>query len=189
MKGLGVRAVPPVAAHVVSVSTSASHSFSKPMVESIEIVKGLGVAGDAHQGRFVQHKILQWKNPFAKNLRQVHLMPIELIEELSPIFDFGPGGLGENVTTRGIDLCALPRGTRLHLGTRVIVELAGLRTPCKQIDAFRPVLLAHVRTRDAEGRRRARAGVMGVVLAGGTLAAGDAVEVELPLHTEALDFV
>lgn len=189
MNDLGVRAALASGAHVVSVSTSASHSFSKPVVGSIEIVKGLGVAGDAHQGRFVQHRILRWKNPFARNVRQVHLMPIELIEELSPRFDFGPGGLGENVTTRGVDLCALPLGTRLHLGSRIVVELAGLRTPCKQIDEFRPGLLEHVRTRGADGRRRARAGVMGVVLEGGTLAAGASVKVELPGHEEALDFV
>lgn len=186
---LGAGAVPTAVARVVSVCASASHSFSKQVVDAIELAKGLGVAGDAHQGRFVQHRILQWKNPLAKNLRQVHLMPVELIEELAPQFDFGPGGLGENVTTRGLDLCALPRGTRLHLGGSVVVELAGLRTPCKQIEEFRPGLLQQVLLRGPDGRRRPRAGVMGVVIAGGRLAAGDAIELELPRVAEPLEMI
>lgn len=176
-------------ARVVSVSRGEKHTFSKKQRGSIELVEGSGVEGDAHFGRLVQHRLLQWKNPLARNLRQVHLVAIELLEELSPRFHLGPGDLGENVTTRGIDLCALPRATRLHLGEHAVVEITGLRRPCKQIERFRSGLLHEVVSSPSHARPRPRVGVMGIVLKSGAVREGDLVGIELPLVHEPLGLV
>jgi MOSC domain-containing protein YiiM len=121
------------------------------------------------------------RDPTQPNLRQVHLIHAELHDELRAAgFTVGPGDLGENVTTRGLELPGLPIGTRLHLGTGVVIELTGLRNPCAQLDQFQPGLLAAVLARDAHGQLVRKAGVMGIVLAGGDLRPGDPVQVELP---------
>ena len=170
-----------MSAVVTAVSRSRSHSFSKPAELTIRLVAGLGVEGDAHMGKTVKHRFDVRRKPSAPNLRQVHLMHEELFDELrAGGFDLGAGALGENVTTRGVDLLALPQGTRLKLGSGALVEVTGLRTPCRQIEAFRPGLLAAVLGRDAEGRVLRKTGVMAIVLAGGDVQAGDPVAVELP---------
>src|SRR3954470_14144979 len=102
---------------VLAVHRSAGHSFSKYAEDAITLVPGLGVAGDAHAGATVQHRSRVRRDPSAPNLRQVHLLQSELfgdlLEESHAVF---PGDLGENITTRGIDLLALPAGTCLRLG-------------------------------------------------------------------------
>ena len=166
---------------VVAVCRDAGHAFSKPVVLSIRLLAGLGVAGDAHAGSTVQHRSRVARDPTQPNLRQVHLMGAELFEELAAAgFAVGPGQLGENVTTQGIDLLALPAGARLLLGATAVVAVTGLRNPCQQINAFRPGLMAAVLGRDAAGDLVRKAGVMAVVLAGGEVAVGDAIGVELP---------
>ena len=166
---------------VVAVSCGRSHGFSKPNVLSIRLLAGLGVAGDAHAGVTVQHLSRIRRDPTQPNLRQVHLMHAELFTELRERgFEVAPGALGENVTTAGLDLLALPTGTRLRLGDRAVVALTGLRNPCAQIEAFQPGLLAAVLYRDAEGGLIRKSGVMGVVLAEGDVRAGDPISVELP---------
>jgi MOSC domain-containing protein YiiM len=155
--------------------------MSKPTALSIRLVAGLGVDGDAHAGTTVKHRSRVRKDPTTPNLRQVHLIAAELHDELRAAgFALAPGEMGENVTTRGLDLLALPERTRLRLGADAVVELTGLRNPCVQLDRLRPGLMAATLERDAAGELVRKAGVMAVVLAGGDVCPGDAVTVELP---------
>ncbi|MBC8057992.1 MAG: MOSC domain-containing protein [Rhizobiales bacterium] len=166
---------------VIAVCADATHAFSKPVRDTIRLVAGLGVEGDTHLGTTVQHRSRVARDPTQPNLRQVHLIHAELFDELRTAgFAIGPGQLGENVTTHGLDLLALPRGTRLHLGATAVVELTGLRNPCVQLDRFRPGLMAATLDRTADGTLVRKAGVMGIVLAGGELRTGDAIRVEQP---------
>ena len=166
---------------VVAVSRAAAHEFSKPTVERIRLLPGLGVEGDAHLGRTVQHRSRVARDPTQPNLRQVHLIHEELHDELrARAFAVAPGVMGENVTTRGVDLLALPTGTRLRLGAEALVELTGLRNPCVQLDGIQPGLMAALRPRGADGHVVRKAGIMAIVLAGGEVRAGDPIGVELP---------
>jgi MOSC domain-containing protein YiiM len=170
------------AAVVIAVSRSATHRFSKPNEAAIRLLAGLGVEGDAHAGATVRHRSRVARDPTQPNLRQIHLLHAELHDELLAAgFAVPPGAMGENVTTRGLDLLALPTGARLRLGAEAVLEVTGLRNPCRQLDRFRPGLMAAVLDRDAEGRLVRKAGIMGVVLADGAVGPGDAVRVELPL--------
>jgi MOSC domain-containing protein YiiM len=166
---------------VTAVSQSRGHNFSKPNVLSIRLVAGLGVEGDAHAGVTVKHRSRVRKDPTQPNLRQVHLVHSELFDELRDKgFTVVPGDIGENVTTRGIDLLALPTGTKLRLGATATVEITGLRNPCVQLDTFQKGLMAATLDKDGDGNLIRKAGVMGVVLAGGEVRPGDAIAVELP---------
>lgn len=166
---------------VVAVSRSATHSFNKPNEASIRLIEGLGVEGDAHMGETVKHRSRVAADPTAPNLRQVHLIHAELHDELNAAgFRVEPGDMGENVTTHGIDLLALPRGTRLLLGRDAIVEVTGLRNPCVQLDRFQNGLTQAVLGRDAEGNLVRKAGIMGIVVAGGEVRPGDAIRAVLP---------
>jgi len=174
-------------ATVLAVHRSTTHSFSKYSEEGIALVEGLGVEGDAHAGATVQHRSRVKRDPAAPNLRQVHLLQSELfdalVEQGHAVF---PGDLGENVTTRGIDLLALPAGTILQLGDVAEVEITGLRNPCSQIDRFQPGLTAKVLDRDANGALVRKAGVMAVVRRGGRVQRGDNIVVRLPQHPHRL---
>lgn len=166
---------------VTAVCCSSTHSFGKPPVDIIRLLEGLGVEGDAHLGRTVKHRSRVAADPTEPNLRQVHLIHAELHDELQAAgFDVAPGQMGENITTRGIDLLALPTGTLVRLGPEAVVEITGLRSPCAQLDAFQPGLMAAVLDRDESGRLIRKAGIMGVVRAGGVVRPGDAATVELP---------
>ena len=162
---------------IVAVHRKPTHSFSKTTVASIELVPGHGVRDDAHYGVKVKHRSRVARDPSQPNLRQVHLLHEELFSE---ILDAGlrvlPGQMGENITTRGLDLLSLSAGTRLRLGTRAVVELTGLRNPCAQIEEFSPGLLAVVSGRAAGGSVVRKAGVMAIVLEGGLVRAGDPIE-------------
>ena len=167
---------------VVAVSASPGHTFSKPGRESIRLLAGLGVEGDAHAGETVKHRSRVRRDPSEPNLRQVHLIHSELHDELRERgFAVGPGEMGENVTTRGVDLLALPKGTRLHLGAEAVVEITGLRNPCAQLDKFQDGLMGAVLDRDADGELVRKSGVMGVVVEGGEVRSGDDIAVELPV--------
>lgn len=166
---------------VVAVCRRATHALGKAVVPAITLLDGLGVEGDAHAGVTVQHRSRVARDPAAPNLRQVHLVHAELHERLRARgFDVTPGALGENVTTAGVPLLSLPVGARLHLGSGAVVELTGLRNPCRQLDGLAPGLMAAVIDRDASGGPVRLAGVMAVVIRGGRVVAGDPVEVELP---------
>lgn len=166
---------------MTAVSCGAAHTFGKAGQQSIRLLAGLGVAGDAHAGVTVKHRSRVAADPTQPNLRQVHLIHAELFDALrAQGFSVSAGELGENLTTRGLYLLALPTGTRLHLGAEAVVEITGLRNPCAQLDTFQSGLLGAVLDRDAEGTLFRKAGVMGVVLAGGVVRPGDAVGLELP---------
>lgn len=167
--------------NVVAVSRSPTHSFSKPNQESIKLLTGLGVEGDAHFGEKVQHRSRVAKDPSQPNLRQVHLIHAELHDELCERgFNVSPGQMGENITTRGIHLLGLPAGTRLHIGKTAVVEVTGLRNPCYQLDDFQKGLLKAVLDEDAQGNLIRKAGVMGIVLADGEVSVNDGIRVEVP---------
>ena len=166
---------------IEAVSRSDGHTFGKTNRDAIRLLAGLGVEDDAHLGVTVKHRSRVARDPTQPNLRQVHLIHAELHDELAAAgFVVSAGEMGENVTTRGIDLLALPVGARLHLGDGAVVEVTGLRNPCVQLDRFQPGLMAAVLDRDAHGGLVRKAGVMGIVLAGGDLRPGDPVRVELP---------
>jgi MOSC domain-containing protein YiiM len=173
---------PGTSAEVVSVSRDDRHRFSKPAVPSIRLVAGYGVEGDAHAGTTVQHRYHVSKDPTAPNRTQVHLIPAELFDELAAGgFTVKPGELGENVTTRGLELRALPLGTRLHLGDDAVVELTGLRNPCSLINGYQAGLMKTLIETDAGGRITRKAGIMSIVVASGTVLPGAFIRVELPL--------
>ena len=166
---------------VAAVSCSATHSLSKGNQPVIRLLEGLGVEGDAHAGTTVKHRSRVARDPYQPNLRQVHLIHAELHDELRGAgFDVSAGQMGENITTRGIDLLGLPTGARLRLGDEVIVEVTGLRNPCAQLDGLQAGLMAAVLDRDERGNLIRKAGVMAVVVAGGLVRPDDAVTVELP---------
>jgi MOSC domain-containing protein YiiM len=166
---------------VLSVSLRPGHSFSKTLAPEIRLVAGLGVEGDGHFGETVQHRSRVRADPSQPNLRQAHLIHAELFDELRDKgFTVAPGELGENITTRGVDLLALPKGAVLRIGAEARVELTGLRNPCRQIEAFQSGLLEAVLERTKDGRLIRKAGVMGVILNSGIVRAGDAIDVELP---------
>ncbi|MFJ3922949.1 MOSC domain-containing protein [Streptomyces sp. NPDC090022] len=169
------------AGRVTAVSRNEEYAFTKPNRDSITLLEGLGVEGDVHAGVTVKHRSRVAQDPTQPNLRQVHLIHGELFEEVAEAgFTVEPGQLGENVTTAGLDLLALPVGTLLRLGEEAVVEVTGLRNPCLQIDAFQDGLLKQVVGRDDEGRIVRKAGIMGVVHEGGTIRPGDPISVTLP---------
>lgn len=166
---------------VTAVSSSATHTFGKVSLPGIRLLAGLGVEGDAHLGVTVKHRSRVAQDPTQPNLRQVHLIQAELHDELRVAgFSVAAGELGENVTTRDVDLLGLPVGALLRLGEEAVVEVTGLRNPCVQIEVFQTGLLKQVVGRDEAGELVRRAGVMGVVVAGGEVRPGDAIGVELP---------
>ena len=167
---------------VVSVNRDREHCFSKPAAADITLVAGIGIEGDAHAGETVQHLHRLTTTPGAPNLRQVHLIHSELFEELeSDGFGVSAGDLGENVTTSGIDLLGLPRGTLLHLGAEAIVEVTGLRNPCSQINRFGPGLMKAVVGTADDGAVVRKSGIMSIVTRGGVVRPGDVVRVEPPV--------
>ena len=166
---------------VVAVSLSPTHTCSKCNQASIQLLAGLGVEGDAHLGKTVKHRSRVAIDPSQPNLRQVHLIHAELHDELRAAgFTVIAGDMGENITTRGIDLLNLPTGARLHLGATAVVEVTGLRNPCAQLDHFQSGLMAAVLGRDDEGKLIRKSGIMGIVLTSGSVQPGDPIRVELP---------
>ena len=166
---------------VAAVSRSPRHTLVKPNADSIRLVEGLGVEDDAHLGTTVKHRSRVARDPSQPNLRQVHLIHGELHDELRDTgFAVVPGQMGENITTRGVDLLRLPTGTRLRLGDSAVVEVTGLRNPCAQLDRIQRGLMAATLDRDEHGNLVRKAGIMGVVIAGGEVRPGDPILVELP---------
>jgi len=155
--------------------------MAKTPASAVRLLAGLGVEGDAHKGVTVKHRSRVRRDPTQPNLRQVHLIAAELHDELRASgFAIAAGQMGENVTTRGLDLLALPTGTRLHLGDHAIVEVTGLRNPCLQLDGIAPGLMQALLGRDERGGLVRKAGIMSTVADAGEVRPGDAIVVELP---------
>jgi MOSC domain-containing protein YiiM len=166
---------------ILSVGRSLAHAFSKPCLAEITVLAGLGIEGDAHAGQKVKHRYLVKKNPNSPNLAQVHLLQSELFKELESCgLDIQPGQMGENITTSGVDLLSLPLGTRLLLGVTAVVQVTGLRTPCTQMDHFRPGLKKACLGRDQQGGVLRKSGIMAIAIEGGVVRPGDQIVVELP---------
>ena len=166
---------------VKAVSRSAGHTLVKSNEDKIRLVAGLGVEGDAHLGATVKHRSRVARDPSQPNLRQVHLIHAELHDELRERgFAVSAGQMGENVTTRGVDLLRLPAGARLHLGDLAVIEVTGLRNPCAQLDRIQRGLMGATLERGQDGSLIRKAGIMAVVLAGGDVRPGDPIRVELP---------
>ena len=166
---------------VTAVGRSAAHTLSKPHQDRVRLLAGLGVEGDAHLGETVKHRSRVARDPSQPNLRQVHLIHAELHDELHAAgFAVVAGQMGENITTRGVDLLGLPAGTRLRLGDSAVVEVTGLRNPCAQLDRIQPGLMAAVLDKDTQGNLVRKAGIMAIVLAGGEVRPGDSIRVVLP---------
>ncbi|MFI1696536.1 MOSC domain-containing protein [Streptomyces galilaeus] len=167
---------------VAAVSSNEVYSFSKPNRDSITLLTGLGVEGDVHAGETIRHQFRMTYEPDLPNLRQVHLMHEELFDELSRKgFQVSAGQLGENITTRAVDLLGLPTGTLLHLGEQAVLEVTGLRNPCSKINDFRKGMLAEVFAMDPEsGEFTFKSGVMAVVRRGGVVRPNDSIRVEPP---------
>ncbi len=166
---------------VVAVAKAKGHRFSKNPAFEILVVEGLGVAGDAHYGSTVKHRSRMAADPTQPNLRQVHLIPLELFEELAGKgFEVHPADLGENITTAGIDLLALSEETVLRIGSEVELMVTGLRNPCVQIEKFQKGLLGAVLDKGADGRLVRKSGIMAVVKTGGVVRKGDLIEVVDP---------
>ncbi|MEU5178834.1 MOSC domain-containing protein [Streptomyces longwoodensis] len=166
---------------VTAVSSNGAYSFTKPNRDSIRVLAGLGVEGDVHAGVTVKHRSRMAQDPTQPNLRQVHLIHEELFTEVGAHgYEVAPGELGENITTRGLDLLGLPVGTLLHIGDSAVLEVTGLRNPCRQIDGFQDGLLKQVVGRDEHGNVVRKAGIMSVVKEGGVVRPGDTIDVRLP---------
>lgn len=166
---------------VIAVSKSETHSFSKYNQESIELIVGWGIEGDAHAGKTVQHLYLKRTEPDRLNNREVHLISMELLEELREQgFDLTPGLCGENINTRGIPLLDLPEGTLLYIGDEVCIELTGLRDPCGQLNGIQEGLKSAMLDEDEDGNTIYKCGVHSQIKVGGIVRPNDAVRVELP---------
>ena len=168
-------------ATVVAVHRSGSYTFSKPAVESIRLLEGLGVEGDIHSGVTVKHRSRMARDPNQPNLRQVHLIHAELHEQLAAQgFSVAPGQMGENITTRGIDLLGLATGTVLNFPGGAAVRVTGLRNPCGQLNGLQEGLMNACVYKDEAGETVRLAGIMGVVLAAGEVRPGDTIVAEAP---------
>ena len=180
-----------MSATIISLASDGQHRFSKTPARKLTLLAGLGTEGDAHAGRTVQHLSRVKQNPDQPNLRQIHLIHAELFGELAEQgFAIAPGQMGENITTRGIDLLGLSAGTRLRLGEAALIEITGLRNPCHQLNGLAPGLMAATLDRDADGNLIRKAGVMAVVVTGGEVLVGDEIELaSLPSEYQALGVV
>ena len=167
--------------NVLAVHRARRHEFSKQSADEVVLVEGIGVEGDAHAGVTVQHRSRARFTPRALNLRQVHLLHAELFDEIAADgFAVRPGDLGENITTRDVDLLGLPTGTLVRLGEEAVVEVTGLRNPCVQLDRFQAGLMKRLTPPTPDGGFARLAGIMSIVRVGGTVRAGDRIEVQLP---------
>lgn len=167
---------------IISVASDTGHSFSKITKSEITLIAGQGVLGDAHCGTTVKHRSRVAKDPSQPNLRQVHLIHSELFDEVAGQgLEVYPGQMGENITTRGLDLLAMPQGTRLHLGADAVIEITGLRNPCSQIEKFQSGLLKACLDKDEQGNLIRKSGVMSIVIQGGIVSQDDTIKVILPV--------
>ena len=175
-------------ARVVSVSRQRDHQFSKSLEEQITLIAGEGVKGDAHCGRTVKHRSRVARDPDQPNLRQIHLLHEELLDELrAKGYRIHRGDIGENILTRGLALLDLPEGTLLRIGEQAKLRITGLRNPCRQLNDFSPGLMDAVLARGPQGELVRKAGVMAVVENAGVIQAGDAISTELPENGKPLE--
>lgn len=139
---------------VAAVCLSERKGERKHPVESIELVVGSGIAGDAHAG--------SWH-------RQVSLLADESVDLMraSGWPDLGPGDFAENILTRGISVHELPVGTVLAVGPALLVVTQIGKTCHNDCEIRRKTGMCVMPTK----------GIFCVVVRGGRVRAGDAVRV------------
>lgn len=138
---------------IISINISGAKGERKHPVGGARLEPGHGIAGDAHAGK--------WH-------RQVSLLAAESIEKIKQKgLDVGPGDFAENLTTTGVDLPALPLGTRLRLGS-TLVEVTQIGKKCHdRCEIFY----------QAGDCVMPREGIFVKVIEGGPIATGDPIEV------------
>ena len=100
---------------VVSINVSEKAGVVKQPVSKIALKVKHGIVGDAHAR--------DWH-------RQVSLLAIEDIDIMrKKLASLKPGDFAENITTRGVELCALPIGTRLFISD-VELEVTQIGKKC-----------------------------------------------------------
>ena len=171
---------------VVAVCSKPTPGVGKLPREEITLVANHGVEGDYHAGAFVRHRHRAARDPQQPNLRQVHLIHSELFDEMAEAgITVRAGDMGENITTRGLPILDLAPGTRLHVGETAVIEITGCRNPCAQLNDVDTRLLSHVALKGDDGSIIRKAGIMGIVISGGRVRAGDAIRVEQPADASA----
>jgi len=139
---------------ILAVCISERKGEQKHPVESIKLLPHHGVAGDAHAG--------DWH-------RQISLLAQESVDRLQEKVPFPllPGAFAENILCEGIQLSALPVGTRLTIGT-ALCEVTQIGKECHADCAIR---------RQAGDCVMPREGIFAVVLEAGEAKAGDEIRV------------
>ena len=166
---------------VLAVAARNGHGLGKTLCSTITLIAGEGVEGDAHCGATVKHRSRVAKDPSQPNLRQVHLIHAELLDELaSKGFTVKAGELGENILTQGVDILGLPTGAILLFPSGAKLKIAGLRNPCRQINGHTLGLMDALLAKADDGSLIRKGGVMAVVLAGGLIAVKDEVKIAFP---------
>jgi MOSC domain-containing protein YiiM len=164
---------------VLAVCFNPQPGLPKPQASRITLIEDWGVQGDYHAGKTIRHRYLARKDPTRPNNRQVLLVDTvihKMVREKG--IQLAPGDLGENILVEGIDLMALPVGTRLQVGS-AILELTEIRDPCSQLDGVHPGLHRAVEIHTADGIQ-SQAGMLGVIIRGGIVRPEDTVQVIRP---------
>ncbi|MBQ6163385.1 MAG: MOSC domain-containing protein [Clostridia bacterium] len=141
-------------ARVVSINISEKKGTPKKTIPEGKLIENFGFEGDAHAGK--------WR-------RQVSLLGVESIEKakLGPKNGLCHGVFAENITTEGIELYTLPVGTKLKIG-ECLLEISQIGKECHEGCAVSKLVGRCVMPRE---------GVFAIVLKGGTVRAGDEIEV------------
>lgn len=161
---------------VLAVCLKKEPGLPKIPAESIRLVEDHGVEGDYHAGKTIRHRYLASKDPDRPNNRQVLLVDTKILGHLNRQgIELSPGDLGENILLDGIDLMALEIGAQLEIGP-ALIQLTEVREPCSQLDRVHPGLENAVEGDPSSGAGP-RAGMLGVILRGGNLKAGQGVAV------------
>jgi len=138
---------------IAAVSLGGKKGERKKPVVSAQLRENHGVIGDAHAG---------------EGERQVSLLAEESIRKMRSLgLDVGPGDFAENITTRDIELSALPVGIRLAAGEAVL-RVTTIGKECHSPCAI------YLQAGDCVMPRE---GIFAVVLRGGTVRTGDPIEV------------
>ena len=102
---------------IVSLNISAKKGVRKKPIKEVLLKTNYGIEGDAHASS-------EWH-------RQVSLLALESIRKMQDKgLNVNPGDFAENITTEGIDLPALPVGTRMTIGNNIEVEVSQIGKEC-----------------------------------------------------------
>ncbi|SFH13142.1 hypothetical protein SAMN05660649_03999 [Desulfotomaculum arcticum] len=141
--------------YVVAVCTSPKKGMRKKNIGTGRLIEEHGFEGDAHAG--------PWH-------RQVSLLALESVQKMRDAgLDVNPGDFAENITTVGVDLVALPIGTRVKIGAEALGEVTQIGKECHTRCAI---------YHQAGDCVMPKEGIFIKVLKGGAVKVGDEVRVE-----------